>query len=295
MNLRQMEVFNAIMKVGSVTEAARLLNVTQPAISAVLRHCETTLKFKLFDRVRGRLVPTPEAEEIYPYISSVFERIEAIDHMTRDLSGAKRGVLSVAATFAIANGPLANAAAQLVRLHPDIRITINSLPTAQVVSRVARREANFGIGFGPILDSSVESQSLAASEVACIMPKDHRLAGEAAISPNMLRHENIITYAPYSLIGALVETAFKAEGVDIRRTVQINYSSTAYSLVEQGVGLALVEPFLLRSQPSPLLVARRLVPAIPIETHLIQSIGSSQSASGNLLLRLLTDEILAIF
>ena len=57
MNLRQMEVFHAIMRAGSVTCAARLLNVTQPAVSTVLRHCETQLRVKLFDRTGGRLHP----------------------------------------------------------------------------------------------------------------------------------------------------------------------------------------------------------------------------------------------
>ncbi len=66
MNLRQMEVFHAIMRSGSVTGAARQLNVSQPAISATLRHCEAQLGMKLFERAGSGLQPTPEAHAIFP-------------------------------------------------------------------------------------------------------------------------------------------------------------------------------------------------------------------------------------
>jgi DNA-binding transcriptional LysR family regulator len=59
MNLRQLEVFHAIMSAGSVTGAARLLKISQPAVSAVLKHTEQQMKLKLFERVAGRLQPTP--------------------------------------------------------------------------------------------------------------------------------------------------------------------------------------------------------------------------------------------
>src|SRR3546814_15867250 len=71
MNLRQMEVFHAIMQTGSVTAAARVLHVTQPAVSAVLKHCEEQLGLKLFERTGGRLQPTREAQALFPAIPGV--------------------------------------------------------------------------------------------------------------------------------------------------------------------------------------------------------------------------------
>jgi len=50
------------MRTGSVTAAARMLNVTQPAVSAMLKHLESRLAMKLFERSGGRLLPTPEAQ-----------------------------------------------------------------------------------------------------------------------------------------------------------------------------------------------------------------------------------------
>ena len=61
LTLRQLEVVYAILRAGSVTGAAGYLNVSQPAVSNVLRHTEQQLKFKLFERIGGRLNVTPEA------------------------------------------------------------------------------------------------------------------------------------------------------------------------------------------------------------------------------------------
>jgi len=57
-----MEVFNAVMRSGSMTGAARALNVTQRAVSAVLKHCESQSNMQPFTRGSGRLQPTPEAK-----------------------------------------------------------------------------------------------------------------------------------------------------------------------------------------------------------------------------------------
>src|SRR3546814_6538313 len=90
MNRRQMEVFHAIMQTGSVTAAARVLHVTQPAVSAVLKHCEEQLGLKLFERTGGRLQPTREAEAIFPDIAGVFGQLEEVKDLTQDLAAGRR-------------------------------------------------------------------------------------------------------------------------------------------------------------------------------------------------------------
>lgn len=66
MRPRQLEIFTAVMRAGTVTGAARLLNISQPALSQTLMHAEDELGFALFERVKGRLRPTPEAVELSP-------------------------------------------------------------------------------------------------------------------------------------------------------------------------------------------------------------------------------------
>ena len=72
MRARQLEVFKTIMKCGTLTEAAQILDALQPALSQVLLKTEDVIGFKLFERVKGRLVSTPEAEELYPEADCIF-------------------------------------------------------------------------------------------------------------------------------------------------------------------------------------------------------------------------------
>ena len=93
-NLRHVEVFYAIMRAGSITEAARVLNVTQPAVSVALKQFEARLQMKLFDRVGGRLQPTPEAKALLPDIAEIFGRLGAVERFSQDLAEGTRGMLS---------------------------------------------------------------------------------------------------------------------------------------------------------------------------------------------------------
>lgn len=291
MNLRQMEVFHAIMRSGSVTAAARLLNVTQPAVSAVLRHCETQLRVKLFDRTGGRLHPTPEAHAIYPDIANIFQRVDTVTRITQDLVGGRLGQVTVAATFSAANGPLAAAVTEFVRKRPAVKVAIHALPSIQVIDRVARREADFGLCFAPARDPAIEAELLKASEIACIMPHSHPLARLETVPIEALAGQDIITYASHTPIGQPVEEAFLEAGITLNRRIQVNYSMTAFLLAAQGAGIALVEPMLLASASMPSLVARPIRPQIEVRTMLIHAVGRPPTKTSSKLVELVRAQI----
>ena len=103
MNLRQLEVFHAVMQAGSVTGAAQLLNVSQPAVSNVLKHMEQQLRFKLFERVRGRLHPTPEAIELFPDVTEIFGRIGTLMRVVQEMRDGRSGRLVLATSPTLVN------------------------------------------------------------------------------------------------------------------------------------------------------------------------------------------------
>ena len=93
MRARQIEVFRMVMRCGTLTSAAEALNVSQPALSQILLHTEDELGFKLFQRVKGRLIPTPEAEDLYPEVERLFGDLEALRGRARDLRHGKAGIV----------------------------------------------------------------------------------------------------------------------------------------------------------------------------------------------------------
>lgn len=188
-NLKHIEVFHAIMRTGSVTAAARALNVTQPAISAVLKHMENRLNINLFDRVGGRLQPTPEAHALMPDIVGIFGRLEAIKRLTHDLAGGRLGSLSIAATSPVANGKLARLVASFIAERPGTHIALQALASPLVFDRVAHREAEVGIAYAPTMpapNSEVTIEVLGRNSIGCVMRSDHPLAGHSEIRVSAL-------------------------------------------------------------------------------------------------------------
>ena len=270
MNLRHMEVFNAIMRTGSVTGAARALNVTQPAVSAVLKHCESQLNMKLFTRVSGRLQPTPEAKAIFPEIAAIFGRVDGVNALTQDLAGGRLGTVSIAAAFPIANGYLAKAVATFIADRPKVRVALQSLTSPQVLGSVINREVELGIAYEPVVSSEVETKVLMRAGIACVMRSDHPLARRKEVAVRDLEHYSIITYLPQALFRRYVDRALSAAGIVPNITAQVGLSLTGIMLARHGAGIALVEPFLVASMGLPGLVARPLKPRIEVKTLMIR-------------------------
>ncbi len=278
MNLRQLEVFHAVMRAGTVTGAARLLGVTQPSVSTVLKHCEAQLRIPLFRRIGGRLQPTPEAEAILPDIEAIFARLDSVGRQLRDLKGGSAGTLSLAGAFPIANGYLAAAVASFMAERPGVRVVLQALSSSELLDRVARREIELGIGLEPIMHPEVETDVLVSAGVACVMRDDHPLAQQQEVAIGQLDGLPIITFLPRAPLRGYVDRALSAAGIAPRIVAQVNMSMTGMALAYHGAGVALVEPFLLNTLPVPGLVVRRLRPGIEMKAVMIRARAAPRSA-----------------
>ena len=270
MNLRQMEVFHAIMRCGSVTGAARQLNVSQPAVSATLRHCETQLGMKLFQRAGSRLQPTPEAHAIYGEVAAIFSRVETVDRMTRDMMEGQRGSITVAGTFPAVHGYMAEAAAAFLKQRPNVQVSIQSLTHPILLDRVVNREVELGITYAPVADPALVTETLFKSEIACVIPIDHPLAAETEVDPKLLLKYPLITFAPQMIMRAIVDEALAAAGINPDIRVRVVLSFTAMMLACAGAGVAIIDPLLLETLPIPGLTVRPLRPRATVEMVMVR-------------------------
>lgn len=121
MRLRHIEVFNAVMLTGSVSAAARLINVTQPAVSRILSHAELQLGFALFHRHKGRLVPTREAQTLFPHIERLFTQLDEVQRLAGSLRGRQReGELHILSVLALSHEVMPRALRAFHALHPGV-------------------------------------------------------------------------------------------------------------------------------------------------------------------------------
>jgi DNA-binding transcriptional LysR family regulator len=270
MNLRHLQVFHAIMRTGSITSAARMLNLTQPAVSTALKHFEGKLRIRLFTRTGGRLQPTPEAEAIYPSVVSMYERLDAVDRLVQDLAGGRLGSLSIAASFTIANGYLAKAVASFIADRPRTRVALESMSSARAVEHVVDREAELGVVYEPVSNPEVETEVLLRSGISCVMRNEHPLARRREIDVRELATHPLITYLPQAPLRAPLSRALDAAGVVPNIAIQVSLSFTGVMMAYHGAGIAIVEPYLLEAMPLPGLVIRPLRPRVELKVLLVR-------------------------
>lgn len=269
MNLREMEVIHAIIQAGSVTGAARLLNVSQPAVSTTLRHCEDKLKMKLFSRSSGKIYPTAEVLALYPDIAEIFVRIQTVNRIASELAGGRLGLLSVAAAFSIAHGPLSAALAEFRTMRPDVDITLQALPSAQVQERIGRKEVDVGFIFGKVTVPGVRLQHQRHAELCCVLHVDDPLTELEFITPADLASKSVISYAAHTHVAELITYAFHDSQVTLDRGIQINHPAMALTLVSAGAGVALIEPMIWSQMRYPDLRIRPFQPRLLVESSMI--------------------------
>src|SRR5262252_8698433 len=156
MNLRQIEVFRAVMSTGSMTDAARLLHVSQPGISRMVRHLEVRLGVPFFERRKGRLVATPEASALYAEIDRVYQGVKHVQDVAAHL---KHGTLSTLRVLSSANTALQlvpRCIAALLERFPQTTFHFEALPTREIVKLVVAEEADVAVSSAPLDHPSLQ-------------------------------------------------------------------------------------------------------------------------------------------
>jgi len=271
MHLRQFEIFRAVMRTGSVTEAAKLLAISQPAVSKLLRHTEDQLGVKLFERRNGRLFPTAEAEALYPPVDSIFGNIDTVQKIAQDLRDLRTGMVRIATIPTLGISLLPRAIARFRAKHDNVRVGIKVVSAEQVVERVLNQQVDFGIAYAPASHEALKSQELFAAEVVCVIPPRHSLADLPSVSPSHVARYPLISANRMTPIGLLTDEAFREAGVVRNSVVEASHSAIAYALAAAGVGVAVVDPFANAPSNFPNLIAKPFVPSLRINPRLLYS------------------------
>jgi DNA-binding transcriptional LysR family regulator len=260
LSLRQLEIIHAVCRHGSVTEAAAALEISQPAVSMVLRDCTRATGFPLFSRRQGRLQPTAETQAMLPDLLRMFDGVERIDRLLTDMRDTKIGAVHLAVTPTLADHLLPRAIARFQLLRPRIALTLRTMDNLGVVEAVTQERVDFGLVLTPLGEPEARLVPLCTGALIVVVPQGHVLAGRDSVTPADLAPYPLISFSRNLPLGHLVETAFRNAGVPRRIGLEVNQSSVACALVREGVGVAVIDPFLLNASGDRGVTALRLMP-----------------------------------
>lgn len=264
MNLRQIEVFHAVYVAGSISGAARRLNVSQPSVSKVIKHAETGLGFKLFTLAKGRLAPTEEAHLLFRDVADLHARIEVFNSGARNLRANVAGQIRLGVLPSLALAFTPEVIARFRALHPGVTFEISAIQHDGFMPALEAREFDFVIGHQLIFSPDVTAVVLGRGRVGALFHRGTFGDVGPAVPIEALAGKEIIGLAPGVAIKAMMPPAlFSAEQSQPAFVVRSVFIAAALARVTGAV--AIVDEFTARGYVDDNLIFRPLAPEVSFE------------------------------
>ncbi len=269
MNLRQVEVFRAVMTNGTTARAAEVLRVSQPAVSKAVQELERAIGFALFHRVKGRLQPTAEGQLLFREVEQTFAGLAQLRGAAARIRDYGSGELRIACLSALSTNVVPRALRAFMQRHPKIALTFQARMSSVVRDLVASGQFDLGIVADEIDKTGVEVLPFAQYRVALALPEGHPLERLDVIRPVDLDGHPFIALAPEDTTRREAEDAMARAGVNLRIVLETPYSTTICAMVAAGIGVGLVNPLTAEPYLGHGLTLRPFEPALHFRTLLI--------------------------
>jgi DNA-binding transcriptional LysR family regulator len=230
------------MTCGSASRASELLQVTQPAVSRSIAALERAVQFALFDRVKGRLVPTPEGKLFFQNVSTSFVGLDNLRSAAAQIRDFGSGSIRIASLAAMGSTLVPRAIRAFRVKHSTIAITLEVLSSSLVRDLVASQQFDLGIAGDEVDLSGVDNRNFASFRAVCAVPSKHRLACRSSLGPKDLHNVQFIALAPEDRTRKRIEVIFEEAGTRPEIVVETPNSATICALALEGVGVGLVNP-----------------------------------------------------
>jgi DNA-binding transcriptional LysR family regulator len=276
--IRQIEAFNAVMELGSVTRAGEAMYVSQPAVSKLIKAFEARCGFALFQRQGGRMVPTREARQVFVETQRLFSGAERVFHTVRAIGDLRRGEVALAAFAAVSSHLIPAAVSPFLAERPDVHFSLFTRTSHSVPDMVLTHRADYGLSLLPATHPTLDCREFFPMEMVCALHADSPLAAREVVTARDLQGLPLISLGSDDRSRPVVDEVFHREGVAPKIQIEVQIAETACAFVANGGGAAAIVPSLIRlGQHDPRLVFRRFEPRLAMTVWLIQSAADAPS------------------
>jgi DNA-binding transcriptional LysR family regulator len=281
MNLRHIEIFHAVYVNGSVSAAARALNVSQPSVSKMLRHAESLLGFELFQRTNGGLVPTQDAHTLFADVSEIQDRVHALREAGRNMRRGVGGTLRISALPSLALDAIPTAVAHFLRSHENVKFDLQTVHHDDLVRKLYERETDVAIAYQVPSASPVAERWLGEGELVLLYREEDMRDAPPRVELECLRGRPFISLAASGPIGQLFTQELQRRDLELDEVVSARTFYIATALVRQGVGVTVVDSFTAQAALAPGLSMRPLKPSLTFGIHAMFLINRPPGALAN--------------
>jgi DNA-binding transcriptional LysR family regulator len=289
---RHIEVFRAVMLSRSVTRAAGELRTSQPTASRFLSELERASGFSLFLREGGRLTPTPEALALFQEVTRSFLGMEHVQAAIRGIASFDSERLRISSIPSMSLGPLPRAVRAFLDRYQAAGVSLDVHAMNEVIARITSRQSDIGFTAYPTDQAGIRSDYLMSVAGVCVMPEGHALANQGEVNVLALHNMPFISLEGQSR--ERIDKMFEQHGVKRKLAVETQTGSVAASLVRQGVGLVVLDPFTAHAMGKAGLVIRPFAPRLEFNFYALMRSGEEPPRIVSEFLNVLREEIKVI-
>ncbi|GAV32279.1 transcriptional regulator [Coriobacteriaceae bacterium EMTCatB1] len=243
MNLQQLRTFVAVVEHGSFSEAARVLGITQPAVTMQIQSLESELGVTLLDRRYRRVDLTEAGAALLPYARRVLEELEEARSEIETMSGRVTGHLEIAASTTPGQYVLPLQLGSFLKQYPEVSVSLRVYDTAEVVERVEQGDAHIGMTGAEVAGARVLQERLGRDDLVMVCPPEHPLADKHGIIMEDLVEEPFVMREAGSGTRMVAEEEMRRHGVDPQEldvVLELGTNEAVLSAVEGGLGIGVV-------------------------------------------------------
>lgn len=239
--IRQLQCFREVMRTGSISEAARTLQRTQPAISNMIATLEEELGVELFERQRGRLIRKPEAEYFLEESEQILERLTKTARTMKEIAGLELGRLKIACMPAAAGYLMPRLVADFVQDKPKVNVSMMMRDSSVIEEWVASQQYDLGLAETPPPNRALAIEAFDLRCV-CALPINDPLAKKAIITPEDLHGLPLATLQEDHQNYKSSQKAFRSAGAKMNQRFELLTFQPALKLVEEGLCYCICDP-----------------------------------------------------
>lgn len=253
MNLDYLVTFKEVIRLGSFSEVARKLSISQPAVSFQIQKLEQELGVRLIDRRQKTLMMTEAGKRLLAFTKLVDKEHRSLVHDLEQLREEVTGNLAIAASTMPGDFILPPILSEFKRRHPIVNIKVAVTDSARVIEAVKSGEYDIGFcGVSPE-DRELEAVKIAEDEIVLIVFPEHPFAGRKRVSFLEVSGEPLIFREPTSGTQRSVEALLLNAGFDLSQckpTLVLGTTESVVTAVEARSGIAFVSKLAIKKSVS---------------------------------------------
>ncbi len=246
MELRQLEYFQAVSRLNSITKAADQFRIAQPSVTVAIKKLEEELGVQLFDRGQRQISLTSEGRVFLQRIEDILNRLHDSVKEMQDYRLLHKGSIKIGITPIIGAMLFPYIFDKFCKVYPHFELTFIEGGSLFIRNQLEQGEIDIGILIVTNASSHLNTVPVATRQVLVCLPHDHPLSSMSEIPFSELREYSFIlfkedTYSRQMILEECAKYEFTPNIIFSSRQIE-----TILSLVEQGIGISFLPDAILR-------------------------------------------------